>query len=60
MTDQPGNFAPFAVKMRREDLPEIVIRTFQASYDQLAAGETGMIPEADIEPVASLPDMADF
>ncbi|MGQ9839373.1 MAG: UTP--glucose-1-phosphate uridylyltransferase [Anaerolineae bacterium] len=51
------NFAPFAEKMRAERLPEIVIRTFQFYYAQLAAGETGLIAEADIRPLISLPDL---
>lgn len=52
-----ADFAPFAARMRAEKLPEIVIRTFKHYYDQLAAGQTGLIPEADIRPVASLPDL---
>ncbi len=52
-----ANFAPFAEKMQAEHLPGIVIRTFQHYYEQLAAGETGLIPEAAIQPVASLPDL---
>lgn len=51
------DFTPFAQKMRAEGLPEIVIRTFRFYYDQLAAGHTGMIPEAEIRPVSSLPDL---
>ncbi len=51
------DFVPFAEKMRAEHLPEIVIRTFRRYYEQLAAGDTGLIPEADIRPVASLPDL---
>ncbi len=43
--------------MRAEHLPEIVIRTFRRYYEQLAAGETGLIPEAAIRPVATLPDL---
>ncbi len=38
-------------KMRREGLPEPAIATFEHYYRQLAEGETGMIPEAEIEPV---------
>lgn len=52
-----ADFAPFAEKMQAERLPEIVIRTFQYYYEQLAAGETGLIPEAAIRPLASLPDL---
>lgn len=52
-----ADFAPFAARMRAEQLPEIVIRTFKHYYDQLATGQTGLIPEADIQPIASLPDL---
>jgi UTP--glucose-1-phosphate uridylyltransferase len=38
-------------KMRREGLPEPAIDTFEHYYRQLAEGETGMIPESEIEPV---------
>jgi UTP--glucose-1-phosphate uridylyltransferase len=53
-------FAPFAARMQAEGLPDIVIRTFEHYYSQLAAGSEGLIPEADIEPVASLPDVEAF
>ncbi|MCA9973401.1 MAG: UTP--glucose-1-phosphate uridylyltransferase [Anaerolineales bacterium] len=49
-------FAPFAAKMQAEGLPELFIDTFAAYHAQLAQGETGLIPEADIAPVPSLPD----
>ena len=55
-----GNFAPFTQRMQAEGLPEIVIRTFEHYYNQLAAGEKGLIPEAEIQPVESLPDVEDF
>ncbi|MBK7769216.1 MAG: UTP--glucose-1-phosphate uridylyltransferase [bacterium] len=42
--------------MRREGLPEIAIRTFAQYYAQLAAGQTGLLPEADLEPVTGVPD----
>ena len=56
MTIQP-DFTPFAEKMQAEGLPDIVIRTFQFYYRQLAAGHTGMIPEAELRPIAALPDL---
>jgi len=55
MTLPTGNFAPFVQRMQAEGLPDIVIRTFAHYYNQLAAGETGLIPESGIEPVASVP-----
>ena len=60
MTVETGNFAPFAERMRGEDLPEIAIRTFELYYRQLAEGVTGMIPEAEISPIDDLPDMEAF
>jgi UTP--glucose-1-phosphate uridylyltransferase len=38
-------------KMEREGLPEAAINTFRHYYEQLAEGETGMLPESEIEPV---------
>ncbi len=60
MPDPTGDFGPFADKMRAEGLPELVVRTFRRHYDQLVAGETGMIPEAGIEPIETLPDAEDL
>lgn len=55
-----ADFAPFEEKMRAEGLPEVAIRTFQQYYEQLVAGATGTLSEAEIEPVAAdeLPDAA--
>jgi len=52
-----ANFAPFEARMRDEGLPQIVIDNFHYSYHVLASGSVGMIPEASIEPVASVPDI---
>jgi UTP--glucose-1-phosphate uridylyltransferase len=41
-------------KMRREGLPEPFIDTFRHYYRQLAEGETGMLPESEIEPVGDV------
>jgi UDP-N-acetylglucosamine pyrophosphorylase len=48
-------FADFAARMRNAGLSEASIRAFQHSYESLAAGRTGLIPERDIQPVAELP-----
>ena len=56
MSTPNGNFTPFASRMQAEGLPDIVTRTFEHYYNQLAAGETGLISESTIEPVAELPD----
>ena len=41
----------FIDKMKRENLPQIVIDTFAFYYDQVLSGATGMIPDDDIQPV---------
>jgi UTP--glucose-1-phosphate uridylyltransferase len=46
--------------MQAEALPDIVIRTFEYYYHQLAAGQTGLIAEGDIAPVTALPDAETF
>lgn len=48
----------FVEKMKKEDLPPTVIDTFTHYYRQLAAGESGMISDADIQPL-SLNDITD-
>ncbi len=46
----------FLVRMKNEGLPELAIRSFAHYYQQLVAGETGMMGEASIHPVKDLPD----
>ena len=60
MTAPSADFGPVAERMRAAELPAIVIRTFEHYYAQLAAGQTGLIAEADIRPVESLPGMSDI
>ncbi len=43
-------------KMRREGLPEIALQAFEHYYRRLAAGEQGMLPEAEIEPARGIAD----
>ena len=52
--------APFEERMRTADLPEVAVRTFAHFYRKLISGETGMIPEDSIDPVACLPALEDF
>src|SRR3954464_515883 len=42
--------------MRADGAPDVAIDTFAHYYDQLARGETGSIPESDIEPVEDVQD----
>jgi UTP--glucose-1-phosphate uridylyltransferase len=44
-------------KMRRAGVPDVAIATFRHYYEQLEAGESGMVPEDTIEPVRELPDV---
>lgn len=49
-------FEKFDAKMRAEDLPDVAIDTFRYYHDKLLEGATGVMSEADLEPVESLPD----
>ncbi len=60
MSEERDGFAPIADKMRREGLPEIVIRNFKHYYRLVQSGETGLIPESNIRPVDALPDADAF
>ena len=52
-----SQFEPFRTRMEEANLPALFIDTFAHYYEQLVAGETGLIPEAEIEPVTDLADM---
>ncbi len=54
--DTPREFDRIAARMRAEGLPERFIRVFNYYYDQLLAGQTGLVSEAELTPVGSLPD----
>ena len=56
MTTNPTQFTPFAEQMNAEGLPPIFIDTFAFYYEQLLAGQTGLISESDIQPIYDLPD----
>jgi UTP--glucose-1-phosphate uridylyltransferase len=57
MNEYPPGFSPFLKRMRREGLPDLFIRTFAHYYEQLAKGETGLIPESDIRLAENIPDL---
>ena len=44
-------------KMEAEGIPAAAIDTFRHYYEQLSSGETGMLPEADIEPVEEVAEL---
>jgi UTP--glucose-1-phosphate uridylyltransferase len=43
-------------KMRADDVADVAVKTFAHYYELLRAGETGTLPESEIEPVSQLPD----
>src|SRR5437764_2753566 len=47
-------------KMRADGAPEVAIENFRHYYERLAKGETGTIPEDEIEPARDLPSAADL
>jgi UTP--glucose-1-phosphate uridylyltransferase len=47
-------------KMRAEGLGDAAVESFARQYERLRGGETGTLAEADIDPVASLPDAEDL
>ncbi len=60
-TDDPfAPFAPFDSLMRSEGLGEVAIGTFAHHFAQLRAGERGLIPEASISPVRSVPALEEL
>ena len=49
-------FELFKTKMEAENLPRVVIDTFEYYYNSLVNNETGMLPEASIGHISSLPE----
>jgi UTP--glucose-1-phosphate uridylyltransferase len=47
-------------KMREEGVADAAINAFEHYYRQLEAGETGLVPEDEIEPVTDLPHLDDL
>ena len=52
----PDGLAAGVEKMRAAGVPAVAIETFRHYYERLVAGETGMLPESDIEPLTDVPD----
>jgi len=50
-----SSFAEFAVKMRAAGCSEAAVRAFEGSYEQLVSGQTGLIPEGELDSVTELP-----
>lgn len=49
-----NHVSKFINKMVKENLPEIVMETFEYYYNKLLEGETGLLPETEIIPVEHL------
>ncbi len=60
MTIMTSTFSPFLTRMKAEGLPQIFIDTFAYYYKQLLTGQTGYIPEDEIEPVVQIPNAEQF
>jgi UTP--glucose-1-phosphate uridylyltransferase len=45
-------------KLRRDGAPEEAVAAFRQLYDQLAAGASGTLPDAELTPVRDLPALA--
>ncbi|HZQ45800.1 MAG TPA: UTP--glucose-1-phosphate uridylyltransferase, partial [Verrucomicrobiae bacterium] len=48
-------FGEFETKMRQAGLSDAAMRAFKHSYESLAAGKSGLLPESGIQPVTALP-----
>ena len=47
-------------KMRADDVSDAAIETFRDLYTRWREGETGLLPEADIEPLRDVPSLDDL
>lgn len=55
-----GAFDAYEAKMRQAGLSDAAIGAFRLNYDQLVAGVTGLMPDADIDAVESLPRLQEL
>ncbi len=51
-----GGLEASTQKMRDEGVGDAAVHAFADAYERLRGGETGLLPEAEIEPVEELPD----
>jgi len=47
-------------KMEAAGVPDAAVATFRHYYEQLEAGESGMLPESELEPITDIPDADAF
>ena len=50
---------PAKEKMRDEGVPDAAIATFEHYYEQLEAGESGMLPDDDLDQLSDVPSYDD-
>ena len=60
MNKSQSSFSIVAEKMRKNGLPDAVIRSFSNYFERVKSGQTGLIPESSITSVTSLPDAEEF
>ena len=60
MNKSQSSFSIVAEKMRKNGLPDAVIRSFSNYFERVKSGQSGLIPESSITPVSSLPDAEVF
>lgn len=53
-------FEPFFEKMQAAGVHEACIRAFGHNYEKLLAGDSGMMPEAELEPLPTLPKYSEL
>ena len=47
-------------KMRSQDVPDAFVETFRHYYEQLQEGDSGLMPDSDLEPVDEIPSAEDL
>ncbi|HTA29655.1 MAG TPA: UTP--glucose-1-phosphate uridylyltransferase [Candidatus Cybelea sp.] len=55
-----NSFTEFETKMRAAGMGDAPIRAFRHSFETLASGKSGLLPETAIQPVTSLPRFEDI
>jgi len=60
MNRSQSSFSIVAEKMRKNGLPDAVIRSFSNYFERVKSGQTGLISESSITSVKSLPDAEKF
>lgn len=59
-TSAAPSFEPVRARLQETQAPELLIRQFQAAFEQLTMAGSLTLPEIDIEPIAQLPQLDDW